>query len=1141
MPPDPFTEYLNQVRSRYAAGDATEHTHRPALAALIEALAPGVQAINEPRQRTDCGAPDIRVRRRELTLGYVECKDIGVSLDEAERGEQIKRYREHLPNLILTDYLEFRWYVEGNARQSARLARVSPDGRIARDTAGADAARELLLAFLSHAPEPIARPKDLAVRMARLTHAIHDIIITTFAQGHASATLAGLHEAFQKTLLPDLAVEQFADMFSQTLAYGLFAARCNHRGPEPFRRLGAAAEIPKTNPFLRQLFDMITGVALDDEPFVGFVDDLVEVLANADIGAILRDFGKRTRKEDPIVHFYETFLTAYNPKERKLRGVYYTPEPVISYIVRSVDYLLRTRFNCPGGLADTATVEYSWQEGAVTDPRTLKGRAPRVLILDPACGTGGFLYAIVDHIRDEFMRRGDAGMWSGYVREHLLPRLFGFELLMAPYAVAHLKLGMQLAAQDMEEANRDVWAYDFSGNERLGIYLTNSLEEAERRAETLFGPLRIITDEANAAARIKRDLPIMVVLGNPPYAGHSANRSWEIKDGRRVRTFIGKLLQDYYRVDGNPLGERNPKWLQDDYVKFIRFGQWRIEQTGSGILAFITNHGYLDNPTFRGMRQQLMQAFTDIYILDLHGNAKKRERCPDGSKDDNVFDIQQGVAIGIFVKEPGKFGPANVHHAELWGVRQVHDKQAGKYPWLYAHDMANVGCTAVAAAPPLNLFKAQDATLAGEYGRWSKVTEIMPLNSVGIVTGNDRLAIRWSADQAWRVACDLANLSDHDLRGRYGLQRDHQWKLADAQSDVKGSGPRRTLVAPISYRPFDVRFTYYTGQGGFLGRPRPHVMRNMLPGKNIGMHVCRQISTDVWCHVLTTSHISDDCYVSNLTAERGYTLPLYLYPSLQAEEPPKRISGDEPPSVEVTERWPNFAPGFLADLKARLGLESIPDGRGDLEATFGPEDVFHYIYAILHSPTYRQRYAEFLKTDFPRIPLTSNLDLFRALCAKGADLVALHLTEDNYPAASWQAGNQDSQAGSLRPSNPFVALITRFPLPGDNTVDKGYPRYFPPAHKFADEPEPLAAGRVYINTENPKTGRRAQYFEGVPSEVWNFHVGGYQVCEKWLKDRRGRQLSYEDLTHYQRIVVALNETIRLMAEIDAAIPAWPLD
>ncbi len=391
--------------------------------------------------------------------------------------------------------------------------------------------------------------------------------------------------------------------------------------------------MPKTNPFLRKLFSEIAGVDMPDT-IAWAVDDIVDFSSTPTWRKSSKTSAKARARKTRSSTSTKPSLAAYDPKMRELRGVYYTPEPVVSYIVRSIDHLLKTRFNRPKGLADENT-----------------------LILDPACGTGTFLYFVIQQIYQKFAEQ--KGAWDGYVAKHLLNRLFGFELLMAPYAVAHLKLGMELQET----------GYSFGSDQRLGIYLTNTLEEAAKKSEKLFA--QWISDEANAAASIKRDLPIMVVLGNPPYSGHSANRSWEIDNrGKKVPNFIGRLLQDYYKVDGQPLGERNPKWLQDDYVKFLRFGQWRIERTGAGILAFITNHGYLDNPTFRGMRQQLMKAFTDIYVLNLHGNAKKKEVCPDGSKDENVFDIQQGVTLGIFVKESGKEKPGEGVSRRLCGVRE---------------------------------------------------------------------------------------------------------------------------------------------------------------------------------------------------------------------------------------------------------------------------------------------------------------------------------------------------------------------------------------------------------------------------------------------------------------------------------------
>ena len=1099
-----FRDYVNGLQTNLKQGNATEHTHRPVLKTLLESVGDHITATNEPK-RIECGAPDFVVTKtvqNQFIVGYVEAKDVGYDLEQIERdskranpstsnGRQFKRYRESLPNLLLTNYTEFRWYIDGELRMSASLATHKSDGRLSQNKTDFSKFNQLLWEFLEKTPERIASPLDLARRMARLTHMIRDIIGEGFRQGQVSQDVEDLYDATKNVLVPDLTEEAFADMFAQTLAYGLFAARVNHSAG-PFRRQDAAHKIPPTNPFLQQLFSVVTGPTLDDEPFVSFVDDLTQLLGSADIEAILTDFGKRAARQDPIMHFYETFLAAYDPSIREQRGVYYTPEPVVSYIVGSVDWLLRERFNCSAGLADHAMTSYDYVNN--------KGNAAhksshRVLVLDPACGTGTFLYAVIDHIRDYYRDSGNTGMWKGYVKDHLLKRLFGFELLMAPYAMSHLKLGMQLAAQDMPAESRQGWSYDFDSSERLGVYLTNSLEKAESQEETLYGPLRAIAEEANAAAEIKRDLPIMVVLGNPPYSGHSANASRK----ERKLTWIGKLIEDYKKVDGKPLGERNPKWLQDDYVKFIRFGQWRIGQSGAGILAFITNNAYLDNPTFRGMRQQLMDTFTDIYLLDLHGNAKKKERAPDGSPDQNIFDIQQGVAIALFVKEAGKSGPAVVHHADLWGLR------ASKYKALAASDVSNTEWKTIEPTSPYYMFKLWNRELELEYQRWPKITEIMPVNSVGVVTARDKLTIHWSRTEVMEVVRDFAHLPTETARDKYNLGKDvRDWKVDLAQDDLIGSGLKSELVAPILYRPFDTRHTYYTGKTrGFICMPRSGVMRHMLAGDNLGISTTRSIEIQTgFEHVFVSKHIAQHHTVS--LKEVNYLFPLYIYPSEQ------EVSSG---LYQADERQPNLASKFIQELKHNLGLHFIEDSRGDLSETFGPEDVFHYIYAVFHAPTYRQRYDQFLRADFPRVPCVDDVELFRALVGLGRQLTQFHLME-----------------------SPTVSRTgIGFPISGDYVVESGYPKYVPPGHSAPGQVAPVAEGRVYISKDNSRSGKRGQYFEGISPDIWEFRIGGYQPMEKWLKDRKGRALSFDDLNHYQRMGFALAETGRLMQEIDSAI------
>ena len=1093
--------YLKELERQLATGRATEHTHRAALQKLVESLKDGITATNEPT-RTACGAPDFIVTKGPATLGYIEAKDIGKDLDEVEGSEQLRRYLDGLPNLILTDYLDFRLYQEGAFVMAARLALIGPGGKLRPNRVGETAFDELSQAFLDAAFPVAATPHDLGERMAATARILRDVIQRAFEIEGEHSALHGQLEAFRKVLLHDLEPPQFADMYAQTICYGLFAARCNHKPANgAFTRRAAVYELPETNPFLRQMFGHIAGPNLDKR-LSWAVDHLGTLLDRSDIAEILRHFGRRTRQEDPVVHFYETFLAAYDPAMREARGVYYTPEPVVSFIVRSVDKILERAFGIKGGLAAHDKIPlYEMHQGKnASKPKRKKvGEIHKVLILDPAAGTGTFLHGVIDHIHEAVTAKGGAGLWDGYVSEHLLPRLFGFELLMAPYAVAHMKLGIQLAQT----------GYAFQSGERLRVYLTNTLEEAFALGDLpLFANL--IAEEANGAGQVKTNYPIMVVLGNPPYSGHSANKGKWIADLLRgMDTSSGTQTDNYFEVDGQPLGERNPKWLNDDYVKFIRFAQHRIERTGYGVLAFISNHGYLDNPTFRGMRQSLMRTFDDIYVLDLHGNAKKKETAPDGSKDENVFDIQQGVAVGIFVKRPngGESQPATVRHADLWGVREVWERDSdgprrlvgGKYATLYENDIESTEWTQLEPASPFYLFVPQDGQRREEYERGWPITEVMPVNSVGIVTARDKLTVQWTQEDIWKTVLEFAKLSSEEARDRFDLGKDvRDWKVRLAQEDVRATGPDKRFVSEILYRPFDRRCTYYTARTrGFLCMPRPQVMRHMRAGENLGLSTTRSIEIGRgWEHVFCTRDMIQHHTVS--LKEVNYLFPLYLYPKNEDEvEDLEDYAVREEAERYGIVRQPNLAPAFIDDVSGRVKLTFVADGTGDLKKTFGPEDVFHYIYAVFHSPMYRERYAAFLKTDFPRVPVTSKRPLFRKLCELGARLVGLHLLEDE-------------------PEGPVT-----FPEANDNTVDK-------PRHVEAKQ-------RVYIN--------EAQYFADVPGEVWEFHVGGYQVCRKWLKDRKGRLLGYDDVRHYMKMVSAIGETIRVMNRIDEIIGrhgGWPL-
>jgi hypothetical protein len=1056
--PDPFRTYLDEVRHKLATGLAKEHAYRGALDHLLQATGDEVQAINDS-ERVECGAPDFIVLRDQTPVGYVEAKDIDTSLDAIERTPQLKRYRESLNNLILTDYLEFRWYVEGEERDRARLATVARDGKVKSTKEGMESVSQLLEGFFAQEAPMLGTPKELAQRMASLAQMIRDSIEKAYELEDEEGRLHGQLAAFRDTLIPDLTAEQFADMYAQTITYGLFAARVRVPGGREFTRQQAAWNLPKTNPFLRDLFHEIAGPGLP-KGISWAVDDLAHLLARADMSEVLKDFGKATRQEDPIVHhFYETFLARYNPEMRQRRGVYYTPEPVVLYIVRSIDHLLKTRFDRPMGLADE-----------------------NVMILDPACGTGTFLYFVIQEIHKTVVRERGAGAWNSYVREKLLGRIFGFELLMAPYAMAHMKLALQL--QEL--------GYDFEGDERLGIYLCNALAPALEGADEGQMPFGdFIEEEAQLAESVKRDKPIMVVLGNPPYSKASANQGPHIE-----------RLMDRYKEAVRE--ERNIQPLSDDYIKFIRFAHDRIERTGYGILGMITNYSYLFGLIHRGMREELARSFSEIYVLNLHGSLLTDERCPDGGADENVFDIRPGVAISLLAKRQEVEESARVLHADLWGTWQR------KHDYLLSNDVASVHWDALELQRPNFFFVSKDLTFATEYERACSVLHVFGRGDPradrgkrwgsGVKTNRDRLLIDVSKARLEARIGTLADssTSDVEVRSRFQVRDGKYWNTGRERQKIRSVDWRSNVLSYL-YRPLDWRWLYYQPNLIEIGRggASKTVVRHMLSVANLGLVVDRTTSVHLPFTHVAVSRTPIDVRMLPDYGGAPYLFPLYLGDT----------SGDAQATLLLDHggtRRPNLAAEFLATVSTKLVLDFTPDGKGDLESTFGPEDVFHYMYAVFHSPTYRERYAEFLKIDFPRLPLTSDLGLFRALAEKGEELVALHLME----------------------SPALDHTITKFPITGSNEVEKV--RYVEETSEGG-----LAPGRVYVN--------KTQYFQGVEREVWEFHIGGYQVLHKWLKDRKGRTLSYDDVTHYGKIVVALKETIRLMGEIDQVIPSWPIE
>lgn len=920
-------------------------------------------------------------------------------------------------------------------------------------------------AFTLRHREVVTTSKELSIRLAELARNIRDRIKTALSIEIDKGALTKLMKAFQEALVHDLDAEGFADMYAQTIAYGLLSARI----ADPHKKTADdfAAHM-RTNPFLRELMETFLKVGgrrgKAGGPGIDFdelgVSEVVELLDDANMEAVVRDFGDRNPQEDPVIHFYELFLKEYDAKKRMQRGVFYTPRPVVSYIVRSVHELLRTEFGLADGLADTTT----WGEMAkrhedLRIPKGVLSEQDFVQILDPATGTGTFLVEVVDLIYKTLVAKWKAQghgqkkinvMWNEYVPKHLLTRLHGYELLMAPYAIAHLKVGLKLYET----------GYRFGSDERARVYLTNALEPAQDFSDTFAFAIPALAHEAQAVNDIKRQRRFTVVFGNPPYSNFGQLNKI---------AFILSLLEDYKRG----LGEKKLN-LDDDFIKFVRFAQHLIAQTEVGIVGVITNHVYIDGLTHRQMRQSLLKAFQRIDVLDLHGSVQKRETAPDGSTDGNVFDIKQGVAIGLMVRNacPRR----GVRVSDLFGTRQA------KYTALAGLTSTSASRQLLAPGAPNFFFRSEDSSLRDEYEAWWRIPAAMPFHNSGLQTKRDNLTIHYRRDDLERVLEDFRTYDTECLRRKYKLGADgRDWTVELAREDVRGKG----RIIQVQYRPFDYRFTYFTGNSkGFLAYPRRDVSERILAG-SIALVTMRQIAG-----------VSDECevFVTRVPmTDRSMASTLgtpYLFPLMGAKQAETLFSG--------VDESPNFSKQFLAAIHARFGTN----------VQLHPRTILSYMYGVCHSPSYRGRYSGFLKIDFPRVPIAGSLTLFRKLGDLGGELVSLHLLE----------------------SPRLDRFITTFAGPKSPEVGRvGW-----------------SDGVVWLDAAARKKGQAATPgkigFRGVPEAVWNFRIGGYQICERWLKDRKGRILSKDEITHYQKIIVALAETIRLMTEIDEVIErhgGWP--
>jgi predicted helicase len=1019
-------DFLQAVIATHKKGNATEHSYRPALQQLFNALDPKVSALNEPK-REKVGAPDFSISRGDIVIGHCEAKDLPIDLKTMKEANlaQKKRYVGGLSNLLYTNCLEWLYYRDGELVAEVRIGDFLMGVQPMPDRF--PALEQLLRTFIAQTPQTITSSRALAERMAGKAVLIKDILANSLMEDSAGTSeLMDQYNAFKEHLIHDISIKDFADIYAETITYGMFAARLHDTSLDTFSRQEALELLPKSNPFLRNLFGYIAGPNLDPR-IVWIIDDLARVFQASNVSALMEKYGKTTQRNDPFLHFYEDFLKAYNPEKRDARGVWYTPEPVVNFIVRAVDDVLKTEFGLADGLADTSKVTIPWDTGQKDKkgkPLLTSKEVHRVQILDPATGTGTFLAEVIKQIAPR-VKNNAPGMWASYVEKDLIPRLHGFELLMASYAMCHMKLDMVL---------REFGYTPTASPPRVSVYLTNSLEEGEAANQTL--PFaQWLSNEVKEANKIKRDMPIMCVIGNPPYNNSSPNKGEWILD--KIRPYKAGLTEKKINLD-------------DDYIKFIRLAQLFIEQTGVGVVAFITNNSFLSGVTHRQMRRSLLESFNSVYVLNLHGDSNKGELTPDGKLDANVFDIRQGVSISLYCRteRPVEGAVARVRYADLYGNRER------KYGQLFEGRLAT-HFTELRPVEPYFFLTPKDFSSAEAYQKGVSLEQFFTTNNSGIKTDRDSLFLDFAREPlAQRMQTLLFGRFDRRFAAEYGVQDSGSYAITTAIKNKRFSNDH---IRRFLYRPFDLREIYYDRD--IISRPAFKVMAHLSGRTNLAL-IAPKYSTDELGALATNvlcGHKSFSAY------DISYVFPLYLYPA--------------PTELDQTRRV-NFEPKLFAKLR-KLATHPM---RGE------PDEVavFDYIYGVLHCPAYRETYAEFLKIDFPRIPWPASPDVFWDVSDKGGQLRRLHLME------SAAVGD------------------TPYPFTGEG------------AGKV--EKVEFREGAVWINKD--------QRFENAPEISWGFHIGGYQPAQKWLKDRKGRSLDFEDVQHYQRILKILAETGRIMKTIE---------
>ena len=1029
---DLFKDYLKSLKTSRIS-EITESTYRNKLQDLLESVAkeinPKIKIIHEPKREGRFGSPDYKVTIADNIIGYVENKTIGEDLDRVLKSEQIEKYKRLSDNLILTNYIEFIWLKDGRVNKRENLSYLT-DFENKKETINSSrekAVRDLILNFFSQAPKGISSSKKLAEALSVRAKLLKNFLFEELKRQekeHTEGKLYGLYQTFKKYVFTELLIEEFSDTFAQNLVYGLFLAKLS-ADTDNINLYNAKKYISGSFELIKELIGFLD--ELDKEEYLEIrwvVEEVLTVLNSLDLVSIKRSLSfKKTKEEendhlerDPYIYFYEDFLGMYDKKLKKAKGVYYTPSQIVSFIIRSIDKFLQKYFYLEKGLAEHN----------------------RVTLLDFATGTGTFLLETFKIIFEKIPE--ESGKRDLIISDHILKNIYGFEYMIAPYTIAHLKLSEYLKSKN----------YQLSNKERFQIFLTNTLEPINKQIQIPILPA--LTNETIESQKIK-DKPILVIVGNPPYLGHSKNNG----------EWINRNIKDYYSINGELIKEKNTKWLKDDYVKFFRFAQYKIDQIENGIVGIITNHSFIDNPTFRGMRKSLLKTFDQIFILDLHGNKYKKEKTPEGGKDENVFDkIKQGVAISILIKN--KNLEKKIYHADFWGLRSE------KYKRCLLSNIETIEWKEFIPSEPFYLFKFQESITKKEYKKGYSLNDIFNISGNGIVTKRDKLVISFDKITLLNNLKKFGNTNynDNEIASIFNLPTidKDKWNLSEARKHIIENGINENKIIKFLYRPFDQRYLYYDDI--LVARLVEKISKNM--GKeNLALIVGRYGSAVSQEFMWNIAFISDTVTDLNLFYRGGAKVyPLYIYEDIEGI-----LYSDE------NNKYENFNIEFKEYLN-KFYSDSC-----------SPEQIFSYIYSLLYSPSYRVKYHDFLNVDFPNILFPKSKEVFEKMSNLGKDLINVQLFKF-FP--SYKIGN--------------------FLEKGDNIVKD---------LKFINN-------KLFIN--------ESQYFNLVSDDIYKFFIGGYQVIDKYLKYRKGKQLTLEEIENVENIIKVIAFTIDQMKKIDNLTKDW---